>query len=83
MPIYLFYLVPESAVILKNSANRLYQWQRPYLPDDLCFLRSDESPWLVTIAHENDSYLQADEEEMLQLKNEKPNVFSMLIKDEK
>jgi len=67
VPICTYNFVPESAAILKKSASRLYQWQRPDLPDDLCLLRSDESPWLVTIAHEDDSYLVLDEDEYLRL----------------
>jgi hypothetical protein len=35
----------------------LYEWRQPNYPEDLCLLRQDRSPWLVSIAHENDSYL--------------------------
>jgi hypothetical protein len=76
--VYMYHYIPESVVILKKAANRLYQWQRPYLPDDLCLLRSDESPWLVTIAHENDSYLVLNEDDYLRLLNALPAYAPMI-----
>ena len=45
------------AKIIKESATGLYQWKHPRLPEDLCFLRSDNSVWLASIAHENDGFL--------------------------
>jgi hypothetical protein len=77
-PVFIYHYIPETVAILKMSATRLYQWQRPDLPDDLCLLRSDESPWLVTIAHENDSYLELTENEMLQLIKEIPSFNTLL-----
>lgn len=62
--VYTYHFTPESAAILKESANRLYQWQIPELPDDLCLLRVDETPWLVNIAHESDSFFNMNTEEM-------------------
>ena len=53
----------ESVTVLKESAVSLYQWQQPALPEDLCLLRPGDEPWLVSIAHERDSYLAITEEE--------------------
>lgn len=78
VPVYLYHFIPESAAILKQSASRLYQWQRPDLPDDLCLLRSDESPWLATIAHENDGYFVMNEEEWRRFSNAIPTFTSMV-----
>jgi hypothetical protein len=73
-----YHYVPESILILKKSATRLYQWQMPDLPDDLCLLRSDGSAWLVTIAHESDSYFVLTEDEKLRLLKSMPAYESML-----
>jgi hypothetical protein len=73
-----YYYVQESAEILKKNATSLYQWQIPDLPDDLCLLREDESPWLVTIAHESDSYFVLDRLEILQLQKAIPGLVTML-----
>lgn len=62
--VYTYHFTPESAAILKDRANGLYQWQIPELPDDLCLLRADESPWLVNIAHERDSFFNLKSDEM-------------------
>jgi hypothetical protein len=78
VPVYIYHFIPASIAILKKSATRLYQWQDPNLPDDLCLLRDDESPWLVTIAHENDSYFELTEDEMQQLVKIIPEYASMI-----
>jgi hypothetical protein len=81
VPVYTFFFIPESATILKNSSTSLYQWQRPNLPDDLCLLRNDESPWLVTIAHEQDGFLSLSENEISCLQKDLPT-FRNLVKRE-
>jgi hypothetical protein len=78
VPVYTYFLVPENLAILKKSATRLYQWQRPNLPDDLCFLRSDETPWLVNIAHENDGYFEISEQEKKHLVSVLPHYRTMI-----
>ena len=58
------YRVDEAFVgALRASANGLYQWQHPHLPEDLAFLRSDDRPVLSSIAHERDAYLELTEKE--------------------
>ena len=56
--VYYYRLCSESARILKDAVEGLYSWKQPECPEDLCLLRSDGSPWLVTITHEEDSYLE-------------------------
>ena len=65
--VYYFRLCSQSADILKNSVQELYSWRQPEYPEDLCFIRADNSPWLVSIAHEEDAYftLTAEEQEAL------------------
>jgi hypothetical protein len=43
--------------ILANATDRLYGWISPGLPEDLCLIRPDDCPLLVSIAHERDGYL--------------------------
>lgn len=61
--VYRSRLCRESAEILKEAVDGLYSWQQPERPEDLCLLRPDGSPWLVTIAHEADSYFELTLEE--------------------
>jgi hypothetical protein len=82
VPVYIYHFVPESLEILKKSATSLYEWQRPNLPDDLCLLRSDESPWLVNIAHERDSFLLLSDDEMSCLLEAMPT-FNNILEIEK
>lgn len=55
----LFYcqLNQNSSQFIKSATDHLYGWCHPNLPEDLCLLRADREPWLVTIAHEHDGYL--------------------------
>jgi hypothetical protein len=66
------------AEILKNSAKALYDWTQPELPEDLCLLRNDENPWLVSISHERDSYFYLSENEKNRLLNIIPSMATLL-----
>lgn len=48
---------------LVNATSHLYGWIEPELPEDLCLIRPDGRPWLVSISHEKDSYLDLDQGE--------------------
>lgn len=48
--VYYFRTSEKSREIIKNITDSLFNWQAPYLPDDLCFLRNNKE-WLVTTAH--------------------------------
>lgn len=65
--VYYFRFCPESARILKDSVESLYSWRQPEYPEDLCLLRPDGSPWLVSITHEEDSYFELTAQEKDQL----------------
>ena len=69
---------PDSLKILTRSASRLFQWRQPELPEDLCLLRQDGSPWLVSIAHESDAYLELSGDEERQLSAEMPELRALL-----
>lgn len=61
--VYRYHLNIAVLQRLQTAARALYQWVQPDLPEDLCLVRSDESPILVTIAHERDAYLVITERE--------------------
>lgn len=48
------------ADVLKMGTDHLFGWIEPGLPEDLCLIRPDGRPWLVSIAHEHDGYLDLD-----------------------
>lgn len=56
-------LVLPTVTALRRATSRLYAWVGPDLPEDLCLLRPDKSPWLVTISHEAEAFLVVDSEE--------------------
>ena len=72
--VHRFRLTPESVTVLGDATDRLYSWEQPELPEDLSLIRFDGSPWLVTIAHERDSYLTLSPEEKAQLLIEIPDL---------
>ena len=51
------------ASILQTRASGLFGWKQPDLPEDLCLMRSEATPWLVSIAHESDAYVDVTEAE--------------------
>jgi hypothetical protein len=53
--------VDENVVaVLTRVAEGLYDWRQPTRPEDPCFLRSDGTAILSTIAHERDAVLEID-----------------------
>lgn len=77
--IYRYKLSPESISILVSATNSLYSWVLPNFPEDLCFMRASGKPWLVTISHEGDGYLDLSPEEKNNLSKAIPQLI--LIKD--
>jgi len=62
-----YHFTSECAEILKRAVSGLYRWLQPDFPEDLCLLRTDGRPWLVSIAHERDGYLDLTSEEKTHL----------------
>lgn len=58
-----FYFGPDVVPLLTEATDRLYGWLQPDLPEDLCLLKSDGTPHLVTIAHEKDGYFNLSQQE--------------------
>ena len=69
------------AEVLKRAAHGLYDWQHPALPEDLCLLRSTGEPWLVTIAHEGDGYLDPSRREKSRLLRVLPGFAHLVSED--
>lgn len=67
-----FSFSPSTAEILAKFGEHLYSWTLPHLPEDLCLIRIDGSPWLVSIAHEQDAFLSLAREEWIELSNSIP-----------
>lgn len=61
--VYNFTLNDYTEKVLIDASQSLYSWQQPFLPEDLCLLRNNGQPWLVTIAHEKEAYLFLKKEE--------------------
>jgi hypothetical protein len=65
--VYQYHLSEKAVVLLGEMAQGLFSWVQPYLPEDLCLLRANGEPWIVSISHESDGYLKlsASEKEAL------------------
>jgi hypothetical protein len=69
-----FRLEAGSAQLLKSATDHLFGWLQPDLPEDLCFLHADHTPWLTTIAHEDEGYFILTEDEARQLREALPRL---------
>ncbi len=79
--IYKYNLETESIKVLRKLSTRLYDWKQPNLPEDLCFLKEDDSAWLATTSHEADSYLFLTDQEYFQLLEQFPTLRNVIQKD--
>ena len=52
-----------TKVIIIKYSNSLFDWQQPDLPEDLCLINRNNKPWLINIAHEDDAYMDINEDE--------------------
>lgn len=69
-----FRIDPTVFRLLQTTAESLCDWQHPRLPEDLCLMRNDSSPILVTIAHGRDAYLVLSEEEAAEIQRHIPEL---------
>ncbi|MGE6631860.1 stage III sporulation protein AH [Bacillus sp. NPDC077027] len=63
--VYYFYTDENAKSILKEFANSLYDWEQPNLPEDLSFFKNGEE-WLVTSSHEEESYIETENDTEIQ-----------------
>lgn len=73
--VYYFQLNEGSVKYLLHISESLYSWLHPDLPEDLCLLRPDKTPWLVTIPYERDGYFEITEEERGELQESIPELI--------
>ena len=79
--VYRYSLTPVFLDTVKRVARGLFDWVEPGLPDDLCFLSADGQPWLVTIAHERDVYMELSEDQHARLLKQIPELAELLAAD--
>ena len=72
--VFLFRLNQRTTDVLQDVASSLFAWQQPRFPEDLCLLRADGEPWLVTISHERDAYFVLSSAEHLELSGAIPEL---------
>lgn len=68
----------ESVPVLKQLAGGLYDWRRPHRPTDLCLLRSDGTPWMVSVAAQRLGYLEMAPFERLLLARTAPGLAALM-----
>jgi len=56
----------------------LYDWMHPNLPEDLCLLRQDLEPWLVSISHEREAFMVLSEDERTDISRFAPLLAPLL-----
>jgi hypothetical protein len=61
-----------------GEASGLFAWQQPHLPENLCLLRNDGSPWIVSIAAERIGYVEFTPFEKLLLGRVAPGLAAVL-----
>jgi hypothetical protein len=60
---------------LTKAADSIYAWRQPALPEDLCALRADDTPWLASIAHEGDAWLELTPDEQAVVTDALPDLL--------
>lgn len=68
----------DSAEMLGRSSPGLFAWSQPERPENLSLLRSDGSPWLVSIAGERLGYVELAPFEKLLLGRAAPGLAAVL-----
>ncbi|MBF8984617.1 stage III sporulation protein AH [Lutibacter sp. B2] len=60
--LYYYHSNEKTKYILLQSANSLYSWVNPKLPEDLCFIKDNGNVWLYNVAHEEISWIENESE---------------------
>lgn len=63
--VYYYSTDDHAKEVVKKVANSLYDWEQPFLPDDLSFFKKGKV-WLVNIAHEKESYIKTEDQDEIQ-----------------
>ncbi|MBA3674470.1 MAG: hypothetical protein H0W75_05850 [Chitinophagaceae bacterium] len=68
--LYTYYLNNETAFILYNYEDYLFNWIHPASPEDLVFYKNDKA-FFISITHEQDAYFELDDNGEYFLKNKR------------
>ena len=68
----------QSLPIFLEAADRLYAWQHPDFPANLCLFREDGTPWLISVAEQRLGYLELTPFEKLLLTRAIPAIGASL-----
>jgi hypothetical protein len=74
----LHYELSQECVNVLGEAPGLFAWKQPQLPENLCLLRHDGSPWIVSIAAERIGYVEFTPFEKLLLGRVAPGLAAVL-----
>lgn len=69
---------PDTLTLLLEASDGPYDWVQPELPEDLCLLRPDGSPWLVVLGHARDTSLLLSLAERVRLVRRFPRLNPIL-----
>lgn len=59
----------DTVSILTKYSSGLKSWMLPVLPEDLCFMKDRDTPWMVSTTHEGEFYfVDPSQEELEELK---------------
>jgi hypothetical protein len=72
--LHTYRVAPPALATLRKSTRRLYEWQAPNFPDDLCFYRPDGTWVLTTTAHEGEADLHLTDSEHKEVQAELPEL---------
>jgi hypothetical protein len=64
--------------LLFGLTTGLYDWRHPRLPEDLGFVRADDSVWLASIAHERDAFMKMSDDEWNELADQHTDIAGLL-----
>lgn len=64
----------KSLDLLLSLSNNIYDWEQPFLPEDLALIRKDGLAFLGSISHEKDAFLNLTEDERKLLKERFPKL---------
>lgn len=73
-----FSFCSETLAILLDVSKKIYEWEQPFLPEDLSLMRRDGQDWLITMAHSRQAYLSLTREERLKILAEIPKLSAIL-----
>lgn len=80
--VYYYDFGVECAEALKEVTDSLYSWEQPNLPEDLCLLRANTEPWLVSISHERDGYVRLSREKTTQVAKVLPALCAIMQRED-